>query len=250
MEVHPHHHVHQGKKKKTDYLWEFLMLFLAVFSGFLAENFREHIVDRKREKVYIRSLVKDLTTDTTWFNSYMSDQRAAVRDMDSVILLLRTGSSDSFSRKRIYYLARMAIKLSSPNKINYSAYDQMRSSGNLRLIREQGTTDSITRYYFSANDILQMNETVMQRQASLVEFEGKILDGNVLQSMENAETFEFREPEGNPALATSDKILINDFIVRAHYLISINALSSISAQQQKETAIRLINYLKNEYHFK
>ena len=40
MEVHAH--THTEKKKFTHYLWEFLMLFLAVFCGFLAENFREH----------------------------------------------------------------------------------------------------------------------------------------------------------------------------------------------------------------
>ena len=36
MEV--HHHGHTERKKWTHYLWEFLMLFLAVFAGFLAEN--------------------------------------------------------------------------------------------------------------------------------------------------------------------------------------------------------------------
>ena len=30
------------------------MLFLAVFCGFLAENFREHLVERRQEKEYRR----------------------------------------------------------------------------------------------------------------------------------------------------------------------------------------------------
>jgi len=34
------------------------MLFLAVFAGFLAENQREHIVERQREKQYMQSLVE------------------------------------------------------------------------------------------------------------------------------------------------------------------------------------------------
>ena len=36
MEVHHHGHVHETKKWK-EYLFQFLMLFLAVFCGFLAE---------------------------------------------------------------------------------------------------------------------------------------------------------------------------------------------------------------------
>ena len=35
MEV--HHHSHTSRKKWMHYFWEFLMLFLAVFCGFLAE---------------------------------------------------------------------------------------------------------------------------------------------------------------------------------------------------------------------
>lgn len=224
------------------------MLFLAVFCGFMAENLREHIEEHKREKKYVHSIVKDLSTDTVWMNSYLRDQQASIQALDSVILLLKKNNADSFSHKRVYYLARMAIKLSSPNKINYNAYDQMRSSGNLRLIKKQSTVDSISNYYFGAKDIEQLNETIMQRQASLVEFEGRVFDGSVFQSMEDLSNFEFIEPSGSPVLATIDKSLINDFIVRAHYLVSANVVSRIFARRQKEAAINLINYLKKEYH--
>ena len=62
MEVHAH--THTARKKWTHYFWEFLMLFLAVFCGFLAENQREHIVEHRREKEYIASMVEDLKTDS------------------------------------------------------------------------------------------------------------------------------------------------------------------------------------------
>ena len=48
MEVqkHPHHVTH--KKKWTEYLLEFFMLFLAVFLGFVAENISEGVVESNR----------------------------------------------------------------------------------------------------------------------------------------------------------------------------------------------------------
>lgn len=254
MEVHhrsQHSKNRRGRKKKWgDHLWEFMMLFLAVFCGFFAENLREHSAEHKREKKYIRSIVKDLATDTAWMNTYLQDQQTSIRDLDSVIFLLKTGSTDSFSRKRIYYLARMAIKLSSPNKINYAAYDQMRNSGNLRLVKKQETVDSMSRYYFGAKDIEQLNETIMQRQSALVEFEGRVFDGTIFQNMLGINNFEFKEPAGAPTLVTADKNLINDFITRAHYLISANVYSQVYARRQKQAAISLINYLKKEYHLK
>ena len=49
MEVH-HHSNHEGKKNWKSYFWEFLILFLAVFCGFLAENIRESSLERHKEK--------------------------------------------------------------------------------------------------------------------------------------------------------------------------------------------------------
>src|SRR5437667_9186742 len=69
MEVHHHAHLasgetHTSRKKWTHYLWEFLMLFLAVFCGFLAENLREHSVEKHREKEYMKEIVENLKYDT------------------------------------------------------------------------------------------------------------------------------------------------------------------------------------------
>jgi hypothetical protein len=66
MEVHAH--THTERKKWTHYLWEFLMLFLAVFCGFLAENQREHMVEHRREKEYMVSLVDDLKNDSAFLS--------------------------------------------------------------------------------------------------------------------------------------------------------------------------------------
>ena len=62
MEVHAH--THTPRKKWTHYFWEFLMLFLAVFCGFLAENQREHYVEKQRAKELARALYNELFDDS------------------------------------------------------------------------------------------------------------------------------------------------------------------------------------------
>jgi len=47
------------------------MLFLAVFLGFIAENMREHIVEKDRAKQYAKSLISDLKNDTAMVNSHI-----------------------------------------------------------------------------------------------------------------------------------------------------------------------------------
>src|SRR6188472_2374622 len=81
MEVHAH--AHTERKKWTHYLWEFLMLFLAVFCGFLAENQREHIVEHQREKKFIETLYDDLKKDT-------ADLTNDIRWWDNTIIRIDT----------------------------------------------------------------------------------------------------------------------------------------------------------------
>src|ERR1043165_7450220 len=91
MEV--HHHSHTERKKITHYLWEFLMLFLAVFCGFLAENQREHMIEHQREKQYMITMLEDLKADTTLLHQALHYWNERNKSVDSVAEALRLPSS-------------------------------------------------------------------------------------------------------------------------------------------------------------
>src|ERR1700688_1880866 len=50
MEVHHHPDLHHKRKNFKEYFLEFLMIFLAVTMGFIAENVREYITDGQKER--------------------------------------------------------------------------------------------------------------------------------------------------------------------------------------------------------
>ena len=63
MEVHhPHHPTH--KKKWSEYIIEFVMLFAAVTLGFFAENVREHQIIEHKTQQNLQSIVLDLKKDS------------------------------------------------------------------------------------------------------------------------------------------------------------------------------------------
>ena len=62
MEVHAH--THTARKKWTHYFWEFIMLFLAVFCGFLAEYQLEHKIERDRAKELAENLYNEVYADS------------------------------------------------------------------------------------------------------------------------------------------------------------------------------------------
>src|ERR1043165_1955747 len=90
MEV--HHHSHTERKKFTHYLWEFLMLFFAVFAGFLAENIREHIVEHRRAEQFARSLLGDLKADAAALKIAIGYGDKKVKAIDSFFLQLELGA--------------------------------------------------------------------------------------------------------------------------------------------------------------
>ena len=71
MEVHAH--THTARKKWTHYFWEFLMLFLAVFCGFLAEYQLEHKIEKDRGKQYVISFFEDLKYDTLHLSAVINN---------------------------------------------------------------------------------------------------------------------------------------------------------------------------------
>src|SRR5688572_12015310 len=102
MEVHAH--THTPRKKWTHYFWEFLMLFLAVFAGFLAENQREHYVEHKREKQFVQSLFNDIKSDTTNLARIIFSRTAKEQALDSLSHMMNSPSSVNFT-KQIYFYA-------------------------------------------------------------------------------------------------------------------------------------------------
>src|ERR1043166_8409697 len=99
MEV--HNHSHTSRKKFTHYLWEFLMLFLAVFCGFLAEYQLEHIIEKDREKQFMYSMVEDLKSDTAQLNRVIAFRKNWQGKMDTLVMLLG-GPDRARSLSKIY----------------------------------------------------------------------------------------------------------------------------------------------------
>jgi hypothetical protein len=151
MEVqkHPHHVMH--KKKWGEYLLEFLMLFLAVFLGFVAENIREHAVENDRAKEYAVSLVQDLQNDTTAINVQVKSGNIYIAITDSLLQLSnsrlegRNAAEFSFYTRFMYW--------TSPLTWNRVTFEQIKSSGSLRYFKNYKLLEKLMKYNELVNEI-------------------------------------------------------------------------------------------------
>jgi hypothetical protein len=143
MEVHHHAH-HEGGKNWKSYLWEFLMLFLAVFCGFLAEWQLEHVIENQREKEYIRSIVEDINADVEQTNKLVTDISTRITKTDSLLSALSSNDIQKNSNEA-FQLWRTTVGF--PDFVqNDRTIQQLKSSGALRIIRNKAVSDKIMEY--------------------------------------------------------------------------------------------------------
>ena|SRR5688572_12149858 len=243
MEV--HHHAHTSRKKWTHYFWEFLMLFLAVFCGFLAEYRLEQTIERHREKEYIISMVDDLKTDTTNINTharYRADRR---RRMDSLSLLL--DQSDYLNNTGlIYYYARWVPR----NTYFYTTdrtIQQLKNAGGMRLITKKTAAESILAYDAQLKLVQTQNYSLEEQGVTrFLDLMTGIFNGHVLDEMYGDSIINM--PIGNPSLLTNEKRYIDELISQLHFVKSLNNRNTFFENKLKIQAANTIHILKKEYH--
>ncbi|SRR5258706_409622 len=235
-------------KKWQGYLFEFVMLFLAISLGFFVENLREDYSEHQQELQYIKSMVEDLKQDTLMFNKATQQKKIAAQISDSVILLLSLNKKSKKELQRLYYLARIIPFNIGPYLMNDRTYDQMKSSGNLRLIQSPAVADSISRYYFIAKDLSTTVSQTQMRLQLMLELQGKVFDGTVFRKITEFDKFTFQPSKDDTPLMTEDKKIVNELIVSTHYVTSILAFTKIHSEGVNLKAKRLLNLLQTEYH--
>jgi len=144
MEVHHHPDIHHKPKKWKEYFLEFLMIFLAVTMGFIAENIREHQTEKKIGRELIHSLVDDLKADTAEFNSNAKFWTTRLKGIDSLRYYIQPGIKSN-NTLRIYYWVEEMFEFAD-FKYHDATIQQLRNTGNFRLIQKHNIIDSLIAY--------------------------------------------------------------------------------------------------------
>jgi hypothetical protein len=147
MEVHHHPNLLHEKKPWKEYLLEGMMIFLAVFMGFIAENVREHIVEKNRVKDYVKEMVENLKYDTVRCDKNVARNALAMVGMDSLRAEVKQAIAGHIDGNKLYYLAMKYSGVINTAVFNTSAITELKNSGSLRLIDNKKLVLEISDYY-------------------------------------------------------------------------------------------------------
>ena len=144
MEVHTH--THTPRKKWTHYLWEFLMLFLAVFCGFLAEYKLEQTIERHKEKEYMQLMVEDLKKDTANINEMVTGNRILISGLDSLLDLLSNPQANHDYQRKLFTYSLKYTYWYMPIQFSELTLSQLKYNGGFRLIKKKNVATGILQY--------------------------------------------------------------------------------------------------------
>ncbi|HUS01133.1 MAG TPA: hypothetical protein VMY77_05370 [Chitinophagaceae bacterium] len=240
------HQIHSHAKEKhfKHYLFEFCMLFLAVFCGFIAENIREHLVEKNREKEFITSMIADMKSDIKQLDSLNIRRNEKKQMIDSILLILDMPDLNLFGNQ-LYYFARWM-----PRPLRIITSDgtmQQLKNGNLRLIRNRKAVDAILEY----DQLVRFgNIAVDDREESLIQqfypSLKKVFDPRVFEKMVSG--MRIRRPEGNPRLLHGDKESLDELYSHVHFLKNVNSYSYEFGEKRIKMAKHVLEVLQKEYN--
>ena len=245
MEVHQHTHAPHGKKTWKDYFWEFLMLFLAVFCGFLAEYQLEHKIEKDRELQFIRSMHSDLQDDVKNLDTLIRFEQGAVATLDTLMDLLNNPALAKQQGDQLYYVARVGPR-SQPFANNSRTFDQLRYSGGFRLIQNAEASNNIMGYYDKFSHIRLLESNFNMEFDNYRQIGAKILDPAVLKKQETA-TGDIVRGDDNPALRTYDADLLKELSFHALQMNGSRRSKLLMLANLKTTAMKLMSFLENKY---
>jgi hypothetical protein len=143
MEVHhPHHPTH--KKKWSEYILEFFLLFTAVTLGFFAENLREHQVEIHKTEKSLKTLYLNIQKDSILFSTAIP-KRKKIDSLYEVILKYYGKGELKNHLLESYTLIGQISNRSMPS-INNMALDEVKNTGRLNFIEDDKLINAIQNY--------------------------------------------------------------------------------------------------------
>ena len=175
MEVHHHPQLVHKPKPWKEYLLEYLMIFLAVVTGFFAEGLREHIGDHAKEKEYLSSMYNELKYDTAQYRVQLNKINKLNPIFDSCYFNVKEAPKYNYS-----LIARWNTpvnELGPGYKPTLPTIGQLKSSGNLRLLEDKDILEKVLEYEsFIYGDYLGHYEDCKQASKQVYAIEDEVCD--------------------------------------------------------------------------
>jgi hypothetical protein len=245
MEIH-HHPKRSTKKKKhiKEYLFEFLVIFIAIIGSYFAENLRDHFLERKQVKEYMERLLEDLKADTTNVARTIAMINLQSKGLDSLITTMKY-PLEGTNQDRFYNLSQKYASSYYGYTPISTTMIQLMSTGSLRLVKKRKVTEGIINYDKTKNDALKIGEftgkqisEIIYQQAEIFDFLGIYRLPSILDKTNKG---------GKSIIFNSSKIKLNVYFYKIQIYKSSIYINMSQLIELKNQGTLLISLIQKEY---
>ena len=243
MEV--HHHSHHPKKWK-EYITEFVMLFLAVSLGFMAENIREHQIEKHREIAYLQNVHEDLKLDLINIDNVINSNTIRLQAMDTLFTII---NNNTITNEDVYYYIRNLV-LRATFESSHVGLDQIKSAGGLRMVKNPEIISGIQEYE-RALDALDKLENVRERTLEQARFKmAVVFEPSISYEMlvgQGQGIMRFNRPNKADAILQNNKQAVKELLNLVTFGLNSNKYLNINLEKLKKIGQKLDSAIVKEY---
>lgn len=236
------------KRSWKGYFLEFIMLFLAVSLGFMADNFREKTSERNKEKEYIQSMIEDVEEDRANIKEVININTQRIKSLDS--LLIKCFDFGGTEKEMLELNQHFVPVLIHPEFLTPAelTMQQLKNAGGMRLIKSKNSINEIIRYDTKLKKIANQQLYYENYQNKAIERGTKIFNIHKL-------LFTIRNPNNNLApyyfeLLDNDKSELKIFGNNVAMYKGIIEYYVMLLKEMNKQGDVLIQTLKSEYRLK
>jgi len=223
------------------------MLFFAVTLGFFVENYREHYIERQREKEFLSLILQDVNMDlgSVDSNLYYRSIRADIMQKLTNIFLTKEYLKDTgpfyFQSRRMnvrYYFER-----------SDAGFQQLKNAGGLRLIHDQDIIKAIQKYEQLIATIDEFEEAEVVANVDYKNASTQVLDANVIVQMNASKIsnyYSYIQPANKPPLLSYDRDRLNTMFTMMHNVDRINYVIMHFEDKLKNEAMQLKKVIEKQ----
>jgi hypothetical protein len=243
MEV--HHHSHHPKKWK-EYITEFVMLFLAVSLGFMAENIREHQIEKHREIAYLQNVHEDLKLDLINIDNVINSNTIRLQAMDTLFTII---NNNTITNEDVYYYIRN-LALRATFESSHVGLDQIKSAGGLRMVKNPEIISGIQEYE-RALDALDKLENVRERTLEQARFKmAVVFEPSISYEMlvgQGQGIMRFNRPNKADAILQNNKQAVKELLNLVTFGLNSNKYLNTNLEKLKKIGQKLDSAIVKEY---
>lgn len=140
--------------------FEFLTIVTGVLTALALDGWNSTRQDRAREQQYLTSLSSDLQTQVQRFNLWLNGFETRAKVAEALWQVVTGSTPDSLSRQDLHGALVSGGTYRPPRLFSDATYQDLISTGNLRLIRDQRLKASILNYHALRNQYLEWVDEV------------------------------------------------------------------------------------------